>query len=105
MFESLKLTSERTLPYWENTIIGQIRKGRKVLIVAHGNSLRAIVKKLENLSDAEIMGVNLPTGIPFQYLLDAQNMKPITPRRRFLGNADIIRQATEAVANQGKVKK
>ncbi|GJQ79785.1 hypothetical protein Trydic_g23253 [Trypoxylus dichotomus] len=104
MYESLKLTLERTLPYWEGTILPKIGKGRRVLIVAHGNSLRGIVKKLENLSDEEIMGVNLPTGIPFQYVLDAQTLKPVYPTRRFLGDADVVRKATEAVAKQGKAK-
>ncbi|KAI4454850.1 phosphoglycerate mutase [Holotrichia oblita] len=105
MYESLKLTLERTLPYWEQTIWRQIRKGNRVLIVAHGNSLRGIVKKMENLTDEEIVGVNIPTGIPFQYLLDLHTMKPIYPTRRYLGDPDVVRKATEAVVSQGKAKK
>ena len=76
MFESLKLTIERTLPYWNDTIVPQIKEGKKILIAAHGNSLRGIVKHLDNMSNDEIMGLNLPTGIPFVYKLD-ENLKPI----------------------------
>ena len=76
MFESLKLTIERTLPYWNDTIVPQIKEGKKIIIAAHGNSLRGIVKHLDNMSNDEIMGLNLPTGIPFVYKLD-ENMKPI----------------------------
>ncbi|XP_026679863.1 phosphoglycerate mutase 1-like [Diaphorina citri] len=65
MFESLKLTIERTLPYWNNVIVPQLKEGKKILIAAHGNSLRGIVKHLDNMSDEAIMGLNLPTGIPF----------------------------------------
>lgn len=106
MFESLKLTLERTLPYWDKVIMPQISRGRRVIVVAHGNSLRGIVKKLEELSDEEIMHVNIPTGIPFQYLLDrSNNMKPIMKQRRYLGDPDVVRKATEAVIAQGKAKK
>lgn len=105
MFESLKLTLERTLPYWDKTIWRQIERGKRVLVVAHGNSLRGIVKKMENLTDEEIMAVNIPTGIPFQYLLDAQTLKPIYPTRKYLGDPDVVRKATEAVVSQGKAKK
>ena len=76
MFESLKLTIERTLPYWNDTIVPQIKEGKKIIIAAHGNSLRGIVKHLDNMSNDDIMGLNLPTGIPFVYKLD-ENMKPI----------------------------
>lgn len=62
MYESLKLTIERTLPYWNNVIVPQVKQGKKVIIAAHGNSLRGIVKHLDNLSDEQIMGLNLPTG-------------------------------------------
>ncbi len=67
MFESLKLTIERTLPYWNGTIVPQIKEGKRILIAAHGNSLRGIVKHLDNLTDAQIMNLNLPTGIPSIY--------------------------------------
>ena len=76
MFESLKLTIERTLPYWNDTIVPQIKEGKKIIIAAHGNSLRGIVKHLDNMSNDDIMGLNLPTGIPFVYKLD-EKMKPI----------------------------
>ena len=76
MFESLKLTIDRTLPYWNDVIVPQIKAGKKVLIAAHGNSLRGIVKHLDDMTNERIMGVNLPTGIPFYYELD-ENLKPI----------------------------
>ena len=103
MFESLKLTIERTLPYWNATIVPQIKEGKKILIAAHGNSLRGIVKHLDCLSDADIMKLNLPTGIPFVYELD-ENMKPIKSMQ-FLGDEETVRKAMESVANQGKAKK
>lgn len=76
MFESLKLTIDRTLPYWNDVIVPQIKAGKKILIAAHGNSLRGIVKHLDSMSDEAIMDLNLPTGIPFVYKLDA-DLKPI----------------------------
>ena len=102
MYESLKLTIERTLPYWNGTVVPQIKEGKKILIAAHGNSLRGIVKHLDNLSDAEIMTLNLPTGIPFVYELD-ENMKPIVSMQ-FLGDEETVKKAIESVANQGKAK-
>ena len=69
--ESLKLTIERTLPYWDEVIVPQLKAGKRILVAAHGNSLRGIVKHLDNMSDEAIMGCNLPTGIPFVYELDA----------------------------------
>ena len=72
--ESLKLTIERTLPYWNDVIVPQMKAGKKILIAAHGNSLRGIVKHLDSMSDEQIMGCNLPTGIPFVYELD-QDLK------------------------------
>lgn len=100
MFESLKLTIERTLPYWNDTIVPQIKEGKCVLVAAHGNSLRGIVKVLDNMNDEQIMGLNLPTGIPFVYELD-ENMKPVKSMQ-FLGDEETVRKAMEAVANQGK---
>merc|ERR1712156_1234283 len=100
MYESLKLTIERTLPYWNDVIVPQIKEGKKILIAAHGNSLRGIVKHLDKMSDSEIMGLNLPTGIPFVYELD-ENMKPIKSMQ-FLGDEETVKKAIESVANQGK---
>ena len=103
MNESLKLTIERTLPYWNNVIVPQIKSGKQIIIAAHGNSLRGIVKHLDNLSDAAIMDLNLPTGIPFVYELD-ENMKPVVSMQ-FLGDEETVRKAMESVAAQGTVKK
>uniref|UniRef100_A0A0P5VRT5 phosphoglycerate mutase (2,3-diphosphoglycerate-dependent) n=1 Tax=Daphnia magna TaxID=35525 RepID=A0A0P5VRT5_9CRUS len=102
LFESLKLTIQRTLPYWNDVIVPQIKEGKSILIAAHGNSLRGIVKHLDNMSEDAIMGLNLPTGIPFVYELD-ENLKPITSMQ-FLGDEETVRKAMEAVANQGKAK-
>ena len=101
-FESLKLTIERTLPYWNDVIVPSIKAGKKILIAAHGNSLRGIVKHLDGISDVDIMGLNLPTGIPFVYELD-DNLKP-TVSMKFLGDEETVKKAIEAVANQGKSK-
>merc|ERR1712117_456797 len=76
MAESLKLTIQRTLPYWNDQIVPDMKAGKRVLIAAHGNSLRGIVKHLDAMSDEAIMGLNLPTGIPFVYELD-ENLKPV----------------------------
>jgi len=103
MAESLKLTIKRTLPYWNNVIVPQIKAGKKIIIAAHGNSLRGVVKHLDNMSDEDIMGLNLPTGIPFVYELD-ENMKPIVSMK-FLGDEETVRKAIESVAAQGKAKK
>lgn len=103
-FESLKLTIERTLPFWESTIEPEIRAGEQVLIVAHGNSLRGIVKHLDKLSDEQIMQLNLPTGIPFVYTLD-EEMEPVEGGSlQFLGDPETVKKAMEAVASQGKAK-
>lgn len=99
--ESLKITLERVLPYWHNTIAPAIKSGQRLLIAAHGNSLRAMVKYLDNISDAEITELNIPTGIPLVYELDA-DLKPVT--RYYLGDADAVAKAAAAVANQGKAK-
>merc|ERR1712212_391660 len=102
MFESLKLTIERTLPYWNDVIVPQMKEGKKIIIAAHGNSLRGIVKHLDQLSDEQIMALNLPTGIPFVYELD-ENMKPVVSMQ-FLGDEATVKKAMAAVAAQGKAK-
>lgn len=99
--ESLKDTVARFLPLWNEQISKDILSGKKVLIAAHGNSLRALIQHLEGLSQAEIMEVNMPTGIPMVYELD-QNLKVLS--KRFIGDADEVAKAMEAVANQGKKK-
>ncbi|XP_048951055.1 phosphoglycerate mutase 2 isoform X2 [Canis lupus dingo] len=100
--ESLKDTIARALPFWNEEIAPQIKAGKRVLIAAHGNSLRGIVKHLEGMSDQAIMELNLPTGIPIVYELD-QALKPTKPMR-FLGDEETVRKAMEAVAAQGKAK-
>ena len=100
--ECLKDTVERFLPYWHDTIAPQVRAGKRVIITAHGNSLRALVKYLDNVSDQDIVGLNIPTGVPLVYELD-DDLKPI--RSYYLGDADAIAKAQQAVANQGKAKK
>lgn len=99
--ESLKNTLERVLPYWNATLAPAILSGRRLLIVAHGNSIRALVKYLDSVSEAEISELNIPTGIPLVYELDAE-LKPIT--HYYLGDAQAAAQAVAAVANQGKAK-
>jgi 2,3-bisphosphoglycerate-dependent phosphoglycerate mutase len=100
--ESLKDTVARFLPYWHETIAPAIRAGQRVLIAAHGNSLRALVKHLDGVSDSDIVGLNIPTGMPLLYELDA-NLKPL--RHEYLGDPEAVRQAMEAVAQQGKAAK
>jgi 2,3-bisphosphoglycerate-dependent phosphoglycerate mutase len=97
--ESLKDTVARFLPYWHETIAPAVSSGRRVLIVAHGNSLRALVKYLDGISDADIVELNIPTGIPLVYELDS-SLKPLG--HHYLGNAAAAQAAAEAVANQGK---
>jgi len=99
--ESLKITLERVLPYWHSTLAPTVKSGQRVLIAAHGNSLRAMVKYLDDISDAEIPELNIPTGIPLVYELD-DDLKPI--RHYYLGNADAVAKAEAAVADQGKAK-
>ncbi|UYL07524.1 2,3-diphosphoglycerate-dependent phosphoglycerate mutase [Bdellovibrio sp. SKB1291214] len=99
--ESLKETVARFLPLWNETIAPKIKTGQKVLIVAHGNSLRALMQHLENMTPDEIMGVNMPTGIPLVYELD-KDLKVIG--KEFVGDPDEVKAAMEAVANQGKAK-
>jgi 2,3-bisphosphoglycerate-dependent phosphoglycerate mutase len=97
--ECLKDTVARVLPYWNDTVAAQIRAGRRVLISAHGNSIRALVKYLDGVSDADIVGLNIPNGIPLVYELDSA-LRPI--KSYYLGDADAIAKAAAAVANQGK---
>jgi 2,3-bisphosphoglycerate-dependent phosphoglycerate mutase len=99
--ECLKDTVARFVPCWEGTIAPTIKSGKKVIIVAHGNSIRALVKYLDLISDEEIVDLNIPTGIPLVYELDA-NLKSI--RSYYLGDQEEIAKAAAAVANQGKVK-
>jgi 2,3-bisphosphoglycerate-dependent phosphoglycerate mutase len=97
--ESLKDTVARFLPYWRETIAPVVSAGRRVLIAAHGNSLRALVKHLDNVSDDDIVGLNIPTGVPLVYELD-RDLHPI--RHRYLGDPDQIRAAQDAVSRQGQ---
>jgi 2,3-bisphosphoglycerate-dependent phosphoglycerate mutase len=99
--ECLKDTVERFLPFWFDTIAPAIKSGSRVLIAAHGNSLRALVKYLDNMSDEEIISLNIPTGVPLVYELD-NDLKPL--KHYYLGDPEEIRKAMEAVANQGKAK-
>jgi len=100
--ECLKDTVARFLPAWHDVIAPMVRSGKRVIIVAHGNSLRALVKYLDNISDDEIVGLNIPTGMPLVYEL-SEKMKPV--RSYYLGDPEKVKKAMESVANQGKVKK
>lgn len=97
--ECLKDTVERFLPYWHETIAPRVQAGERVIIAAHGNSLRALVMHLDDVSEADIVGMNIPTGVPLVYDLD-DSLKPVTSR--YLGDADEVAKAMQAVANQGK---
>ncbi|ALT76140.1 MULTISPECIES: 2,3-diphosphoglycerate-dependent phosphoglycerate mutase [unclassified Roseateles] len=97
--ECLKDTVERVLPFWNDSVAPAIKLGKRVVIAAHGNSIRALVKYLDNIADDAIVGVNIPNGIPLVYELDA-DLKPI--RSYYLGDADAAAKAAAAVASQGK---
>jgi 2,3-bisphosphoglycerate-dependent phosphoglycerate mutase len=97
--ECLKDTVARVLPYWQDTIAPRIRNGERILIAAHGNSIRALIKYLDNVSEQDIVGLNIPNGIPLVYELDAE-LKPI--RHYYLGDAEAAAHAAAAVASQGK---
>ena len=97
--ESLKDTVARFLPYWHQSIAPDIRAGRHVLIAAHGNSLRALVKYLDNVSEEQIVELNIPTGIPLVYLLN-DDLKPL--QKYYLGDPEAVKKAAAAVANQGR---
>jgi 2,3-bisphosphoglycerate-dependent phosphoglycerate mutase len=97
--ECLKDTVARVLPFWNEVLAPAIRGGQRLVIAAHGNSIRALVKYLDGISDADIVGLNIPNGIPLVYELDA-DLKPI--KRAYLGDPDAVAKAAAAVANQGK---
>ena len=99
--ECLKDTVARFLPYWHETIVPALQSGQRVIIAAHGNSLRALVKYLDNIPDAEIVELNIPTGIPLVYELD-DNLKPI--RHYYLGDPEAAAKAAAAVAAQAQRK-
>jgi 2,3-bisphosphoglycerate-dependent phosphoglycerate mutase len=99
--ECLQDTVARFLPYWHETIAPAVRSGRRVLIAAHGNSLRALVKYLDDVSETDIIGLNIPTAIPLVYELD-EALKPL--RHYYLGDPSMVDAAVKAVANQGKAR-
>jgi 2,3-bisphosphoglycerate-dependent phosphoglycerate mutase len=99
--ECLKDTVTRFLPYWHQSIVPQVRSGKRVLIAAHGNSLRALVKYLDDVSAEDIVGLNIPTGMPLVYELD-DDLKPL--ERYYIGDPDEVAEAMAAVAAQGKAK-
>ncbi len=99
--ESLKDTVRRVVPFFESDIVPEIKAGKNVVIAAHGNSLRALVKFLDHISDDDIAGLDIPTGVPLVYELD-DDMNPL--RHYYLGDPDVIRAREEAVKNQGKSK-
>jgi len=99
--ESLKDTLARVLPFWNDRIVAELKAGKNVLVAAHGNSLRAVVKMLDNVSEADITELNIPTGVPLVYELD-DNIKPI--KSGYLGDPEAIKAAAEAVKNQTKKK-
>ena len=99
--ECLKDTVARVVPYWENTIAPEIKAGKNLIIAAHGNSLRALVKYLDEMSEEAILKLNIPTGVPLVYELD-ENLKPI--KHYYLGDQEALAAKLQAVANQGKAK-
>ena len=99
--EALKQTVERVIPYWNSKIVPEIQSGKRLIVAAHGNSIRALLKHLEGMSEEAILEVNIPTAVPLEITL-SNDMKFIS--KRYLGNAEEIAKATHAVANQGKAK-
>ena len=97
--ECLKDTVERVMPFWNEAMAPAIKAGKRIVVAAHGNSIRALIKYLDGISETDIVGLNIPNGIPLVYELDA-NLKPI--RHYYLGDADAAAKAAAAVANQGK---
>jgi len=97
--ECLKDTVERVIPFWNESMAPAIKAGKRIVVAAHGNSIRALIKYLDNISDDDIVGVNIPNGIPLVYELDA-DLKPI--RHYYLGDAEAAAKAAAAVASQGK---
>ena len=100
--ECLKDTVERFLPYWEETIAPVVKTGKRVLLAAHGNSLRALVKHFDGISDEDIVGLNIPTGMPLVYELTDDDLTPI--KSYYLGDPEAVKAAQQAVANQAKVR-
>ena len=100
--ESLKLTVDRVLPYWHTRVVPELEAGKQILIASHGNSLRALVKHLDNIGEKDIVGLNIPTGIPLVYELE-DNLKPM--RSFYLGDADAAAKAAQAVADQTAVNR
>ena len=100
--ECLKDTVARFLPFWHETVVPALKSGQRVVIAAHGNSLRALVKYLDNISDDDIVELNIPTGIPLVYELE-DDLRPI--RHYYLGDAEAVAKAAAAVAAQGQAKK
>jgi 2,3-bisphosphoglycerate-dependent phosphoglycerate mutase len=101
--ECLKDTVERFLPYWHEIIAPTVKAGKRVIIAAHGNSLRALVKYLDHVTEQEILKLNIPTGIPLVYELEDDSLRPI--RHYYLGDPAEIEKAMQSVANQGKAQK
>ena len=99
--ESLKITLDRVLPYWHSTLAPEIKSDKRVLLVAHGNSIRALVKYLDNVSEADVTELNIPTGLPLVYELD-KDLKPI--KNYYLGDPEEAAKKADAVANQAKAK-
>jgi 2,3-bisphosphoglycerate-dependent phosphoglycerate mutase len=99
--ECLKDTVERVMPLWNNILVPEIKSGKRLIIAAHGNSLRAMVKMLDKMPDDEILKFNIPTAIPLVYDLD-ENLQPI--KRAFLADEETLKKAMDSVANQGKAK-
>ncbi len=100
--ESLKDTLARVLPFWNDRIVAELKAGKNVLVAAHGNSLRAVVKMLDDVSEADITELNIPTGVPLVYELD-ESLKPI--KSGYLGDPEAIKAAAEAVKKQTEKKK
>ena len=99
--ESLSLTLDRVMPYWEGTISPHVKAGKTVMIAAHGNSLRALVKHFDQISDEEILGLNIPTGVPLVYEMDS-DLKVLS--KRYLGDEEAVKAAAAKVAAQGRAK-
>ena len=99
--ESLKITIDRVMPYWHQVLAPQIRSGQRLLVAAHGNSLRGLVKYLDGMSDADVAELNIPTGVPLVYRLD-DNLKSLG--REYLGDPEAVAKAAKAVADQARAK-
>ena len=100
--ESLKDTVARMLPYWHAEMAAQVKSGKRLLVAAHGNSLRALIKYLDGIGDQEIVELNVPTGVPLVYTLD-EGLRPIS--RKYLGDPEAVAKAAEAVAKQGQARR